>query len=80
MSANYNKIYYETKYKGIISQKTYYCECCQKMFKLWNAYKHKKSAKHIFNSLPDDEKQKVLNARLCLKLTKYKEKLEQQIF
>lgn len=53
---DYNKNYYHNKYKSIISNKKSFCNCCQLEFAAWNIYKHKKSQKHILNSMSEEDK------------------------
>jgi hypothetical protein len=58
--SDYNKNYYHNKYKNIIANKRSYCECCDLEFAAWNIYKHKKTKKHLINSLNEEDKKKYL--------------------
>jgi len=55
-SKEYNQKYYETVLKNKLQEQVF-CEACNKSFKRWNLSAHKKSEKHKFNLLPDEEKE-----------------------
>jgi hypothetical protein len=47
--STYHREYYENVYKPIISNKLFYCDCCQIEMKLWNKSQHLKTKKHQLN-------------------------------
>lgn len=59
----YHHNYYVNHYKQIISTKKIFCECCKVEISAWNLYKHKNSKKHLYNSLSDEEKEKIIAAK-----------------
>jgi hypothetical protein len=67
---DYNRNYYHSKYKNIIANKKAYCDCCQLEFAAWNIYKHKKTQKHIFNSMNEDDKRNYLEDKSKLRINK----------
>ena len=75
----YNKNYYHNKYKQIISNKKSFCECCQLEYASWNIYKHRKSQKHLLNSMNEEGKQKYLEEKSKIKILKKIEKLKEKI-
>ena len=68
--SDYNRNYYQNKYKNIISNKKCYCECCNLEFAAWNIYKHKKSKKHLINSMNEEDKMKYLEEKYYDKINK----------
>jgi hypothetical protein len=67
---DYNKMYYHNVYKSIIANKKCFCDCCKLEFAAWNIYKHKKSQKHIFNSMNKEEQKKYLEEKSKSKINK----------
>lgn len=67
---NYNKLYYHNVYKSIIANKKSYCDCCKLEFASWNIYKHKKTKKHLFNLMNQEQQEKYLEEKLKSKINK----------
>ena len=67
---DYNRNYYHNKYKDIIANKKSYCDCCQLEFASWNIYKHKKTKKHLFNLMNEEDKIKYLDQKAKLRINK----------
>lgn len=74
--SDYNKHYYQNKYKQIIQNKKRVCECCQQEFSAWNMYKHNKSRKHFLNTLSEEDRKKYFEEKSQEKIRQKIERLK----
>jgi hypothetical protein len=59
--------------------KLYFCPTCNDHFYQWTAYKHKSTRRHIFNELPDDEKNIIMRAKELKKTQGKIERLKEKM-
>ena len=76
---NYNQMYYQTKYKEIVRNKTFYCDCCKHEYPEWNRYKHLHSNKHRFNAMTIEEQAEALGEKEKHKYLRNIQRLTQKI-